>query len=92
MESEQFEKLEEKVEMALKVISDLRQLKITLNDELDYAKERISELELKNEELEKTKSDIENSLTEKSSSMANAGEKIQNLIAKLEAENLEQVV
>ena len=91
MESAQFEKLEEKVELAIRIIADLKQSKQALEEEIERSNLRNSELEKQNEELTQNKGELENTLSEKSSTLANADEKVQNLIAKLEAENLEEI-
>jgi FtsZ-binding cell division protein ZapB len=92
MEPSQFEKLEEKVTMALKVIKDLKAQKQSLIDELNESKEKVSELESKtlqqDEDLARLKSDF----SQKTDNMAKAGGRIQDLISKLDEENLETLL
>ncbi len=92
METAQFEKLEEKINLALKVITELKQEKQLLNEELSNTNNRITELEgqltQKTEEFNQLQTENE----QKGSNMNEAAERIQNLINRLEQENLEQLI
>ena len=89
MEQSQFEKLEEKVSRVLEVIKDLKAQKQSLSEELNAAKEKIKELESKTPKQNEDLTRLRSELSAKADNMAKAGEKIQNLITKLENENLE---
>lgn len=87
----QFEILEEKIEQALRLIADLRHERGELQQRLQESDAKKSELELLLGEKDKEIHQLNSNLEHKSRTMAEAGEKIDGLIAKLEEEGLEQL-
>ena len=92
MVSTQFEKLEEKIHLALEVIENLKNQKQTLKDELSNAEIKIEDLNLTIGQKDAELNQIQGEMSEKTSNINQASEKIQGLISKLEQENLEAIL
>ena len=92
MEQSQFEKLEEKITMALEVIKDLKAQKQLLTEELNSANEKMKELESRTLQQDEDIARLKSDFSQKTDNMSKAGERIQNLISKLDEENLESLL
>jgi|GEM_PF-6571746 len=89
MDSTQFDKLEEKIGLALRAIQDLKRENARLQSELQVNQEQVhllrESLGRKEQELEMAQSHSQ----EHSHKMEMASSKLQDLISKLESESLE---
>jgi len=92
METPQFEKLEERINLALDAINNLKSKNKVLEEQLNTSNgesENFGQiLSQKDEELAQLQEEVQN----KTIKMTQAGERVDSLLAKLEEENLEQIL
>lgn len=89
MEANQFEKLEEKIGLALRAIQELKRENGRLNDELKVSQEQVGLLRESLNQKERELSDLQSQSHETSQRMEFAGSKLQDLISRLDAETLD---
>ena len=85
MDIAEFEALGKKVELAVNIISELKQEKENLKKDLQAALEMNKELEVQLIEKEKDLENMKGELDHKSDNIHQAGERVRDMVSRLEA-------
>jgi chromosome segregation ATPase len=92
MEPIQFDKLEDKINTVLSVINELKTKNGSLSEELNNSKQTIQQLEEANKKQEEEIELLKLETTEKTGNMSEVKDKIEQIISKLDKENLEEML